>query len=88
MLLEIYDNLVPPELINAVFESIHQPAYKFGQKSNPDDTFGFWIAHINEQTLVSVKPLNDLATIVDDNITKGSFDVQRMYVNAYNFGDF
>ncbi len=87
MQFEVYDNLVPPELVKAIFESIHQPAYKFGQKSNPGDTFGFWIAHITEQSLASVKPLNQLATIVDDNITKGGFDVQRMYVNAYNFGD-
>ena len=41
MLLEIHDNLVPPNLVKDIFESIHQPVYKFGQKSNPDDTFGF-----------------------------------------------
>lgn len=87
MLLEIYDNLVPPGLVKDIFESIHQPAYKFGQKSNPGDTFGFWIAHITQDTLASVKPLNGLAEIVDDNITKGHFDVARMYINAYNFGD-
>jgi SM-20-related protein len=87
MLLEIYDNLVPSGLVKDIFESIHQPVYKFGQKSNPSDTFGFWIAHITQETLTSVKPLNRLTEIVDDNITKGHFDVARMYVNAYNFGD-
>lgn len=87
MLLEIHDNLVPPDLVKDIFESIHQPVYKFGQKSNPGDTFGFWIAQITQDTLAGVKPLNKLAEIVDDTITKGHFDVARMYVNAYNFGD-
>ncbi|MFQ5936551.1 MAG: 2OG-Fe(II) oxygenase [Acidiferrobacterales bacterium] len=87
MLLEVYDNLVQEELIGQIFQSIHQPAYKFGQKSKPGDMFGFWITHITEEILSSVKPLNQLAEIVDDNITKGHYDVARMYVNAYNFGD-
>lgn len=87
MLLEVYDDLVPTDLVKQVFESIHQPAYKFGQKSNPGDAFGFWIAHITKETLSSVKPLYRLMEIIDDNVTKGQFDIQRMYVNAYNFGD-
>lgn len=87
MLLEVYDNLVSRKLIDEIFESIHQPAYKFGQKSNPGDMFGFWIAHITEEVLTSVKPLNALMRIVDDNVTKGQFDIARIYVNAYNYGD-
>ncbi len=87
MILEVYDDLVPPPLVRQVFQAIHQPAYKFGQKSNPGDAFGFWIAHITENTLLTVAPLNRLMTIVDDHITRGRFDIQRMYVNAYNFGD-
>lgn len=87
MLLEVYDDLVPRDLVKQVFDCIHQPAYKFGQKSNPGDAFGFWIAHITEETLSSVKPLRRLMEILDDKITKGEFDIQRMYVNAYNFGD-
>lgn len=87
MLLEVYDNLVPRDLVEEIFECIHQPAYKFGQKSNPGDTFGFWIANITEEILGSVKPINALMEIVDEHITKGQFDITRMYVNAYNFGD-
>ncbi len=87
MLLEIYDNLVSEELVKAIFESIHQPMYKFGQKSKPDDAFGFWIAHITEEMASNVKPINKLIEIIDDNITKGKFDVERMYVNAYSHGD-
>jgi SM-20-related protein len=87
MLLEIHDALVPLDLVQQIFESIHQPAYKFGQKSNPGDVFGFWIAHVTPDALASVKPLNELMEIVDENITHGGFDIQRMYVNAYTFGD-
>lgn len=87
MLLEIHDNLVSREMVNELFESIHQPVYRYGQKSKPDDTFPFWIANITEDIAASVKSLNSLITVIDENITKGQFDVQRMYVNAYNFGD-
>ncbi|MFQ5995190.1 MAG: 2OG-Fe(II) oxygenase [Acidiferrobacterales bacterium] len=87
MLLDVYDDLVPPQLVKDVFASVHQPAYKFGQKSNPGDIFGFWIAHITEEVLTSVQSLSALMQIIDENITKGQFDITRMYVNAYNFGD-
>ena len=83
----IHDDLVSPELVDAIFESIHQPVYKFGQKSNPGDDFGFWIANIDDQTRQNVPALRALWEIVDAHITRGQYGIERMYVNAYNFGD-
>ena len=87
MLLEIYDNLVSRELAREIYNSIHQPVYKFGQKSNPGDMFAFWIAPISEAFASKTKPVNRLLEIIDDNITKGQFDIDRMYVNGYDYGN-
>lgn len=85
--LEVFDDLVPGDLVNAVFQSIHQPVYKFGQKSNPGDAFGFWIANIDAQTRENVPALRRLWEIVEREITGRRFAVERMYVNAYSYGD-
>jgi SM-20-related protein len=74
--IDIHDGLISNELVNALFESIHQPVYKFGQKSNAGDDFGFWIANIDAQTRNSVPALRALWDTVE-----------RMYVNAYSYGD-
>lgn len=87
MRLEIYDNLVSRELINEIFDSIHQPIYKFGQRSKPGDMFVFWMAPISEEFASKVKPINRLIEIIDGNITKGQFDIDRMYVNGYDYGN-
>ncbi len=87
MRLEIYDNLVSAELVNEIYDSIHQPVYKFGQKSKPGDSFVFWMAPIFEEFASKVKPVNRLLEIIDDNITKGQFDIDRMYVNGYDYGN-
>ncbi len=87
MRLEIYDNLVSAELINEIYDSIHQPVYKFGQKSKPGDRFAFWMSHISQERASKVKPINRLIEIIDGNITKGLFDIDRMYVNGYDYGN-
>jgi SM-20-related protein len=86
-MIETYDGLVPPALVSAIFAGIHQPVYKFGQKSNPGDTFGFWIANIDEEVRANVQPLDALWRIVDERITEGTCEIDRMYVNAYTHGD-
>lgn len=85
--IEVFDGLVSENLVNALFESIHQPVYKFGQKSNPGDEFGFWIANIDEETRENVPALRKLWQVVDQKITGKMFAIERMYVNAYNYGD-
>ena len=85
--IEIHDDLISTELVHAIFESIHQPVYKFGQKSNVGDEFGFWIANIDDDTRNGVPALRALWETVDGNITRGQYGIERMYVNAYNFGD-
>lgn len=85
--IEIHDGLIPGDLVNALFDSIHQPVYKFGQKSNVGDDFGFWIANIDEETRSNVPPLRALWETVDGRITRGNYGIERMYVNAYSFGD-
>ena len=84
---EIYDGLVSGELVSAIFGAIHQPVYKFGQKSNPGDMFGFWIANISDEVRANVQPLNTLWRIVDERIAGGTCEIDRMYVNAYTHGD-
>lgn len=86
-MLEVYDGLISDELVDALFESVHQPVYKFGQKSNVGDEFGFWIANIDDETRHNVPPLRALWEIVDENITLGRCGIERMYVNAYGYGD-
>ena len=85
--IDVHDDLIPDELVNALFESIHQPVYKFGQKSNVDDDFGFWIANIEDETRNNVPALRALWETVQKEITKGSCGIERMYVNAYTYGD-
>ena len=52
--IDVHDDLISEELVNALFESVHQPVYKFGQKSNVGDEFGFWIASIDDAAAVKV----------------------------------
>ena len=85
--IDVHDGLISDELVNALFESIHQPVYKFGQKSNVGDEFGFWIATIDDQTRNNMPALRALWEIVDKEIANGSCDIERMYVNAYTYGD-
>ncbi len=83
----VHDGLISDELVNALFESIHQPVYKFGQKSDVGDDFGFWIANIDDETRNNVPPLRALWETVEKEITQRSCDIERMYVNAYSYGD-
>ena len=83
----IHDGLVSPALVSAIFASVHQPVYHFGQKSNPGDAFGFWIANISDEVRANVEPLEALWQIVDASIARSSCDIDRMYVNAYTYGD-
>ncbi len=85
--IDVHDGLISDELVNALFESVHQPVYKFGQKSNAGDEFGFWIANIDADTRRDVRPLGTLWEIVEQHITKGRYGIERMYVNAYSYGD-
>lgn len=85
--IDIHDGLISSDLVDALFESVHQPVYKFGQKSNAGDEFGFWIANISDETRTSVPPLRTLWDIVEREITRGTCDIERMYVNAYSYGD-
>ena len=85
--IDVHDGLISDELVNALFESVHQPVYKFGQKSNAGDDFGFWIANISDETRESVPPLRALWETVEREITQGRCDIERMYVNAYTYGD-
>lgn len=85
--IDVHDELVSQDLVNALFQSIHQPVYKFGQKSNVGDEFGFWIANIDDQTREDVPALRKLWEIVERELTHGRFAIERMYVNAYSYGD-
>lgn len=86
-MIEIRDGLVSQPLVSAIFGSIHQPVYLFGQKSNPEDAFGFWIAKITPEVLANVEPLAALWAIVDEHVAQGACEIDRMYVNAYTYGD-
>lgn len=85
--INVFDDLISADLVDAIFESVHQPVYKFGQKSNVGDEFGFWIAMVDDETRNNVPALRALWEAVDGNVTRGSYGIERMYVNAYNFGD-
>lgn len=87
MQVEVYDGLVSESMVSEIFAAIHQPVYRFGQKSNPGDAFGFWIANIPDEIVHGQNPINDLWRIVEREITRGEFDIARMYVNAYTYGD-
>ncbi len=55
MLLEVHDNLVSAELVNEVYDSIHQPVHKFSKKSKPGDRFAFCMSHISQERASKVK---------------------------------
>jgi SM-20-related protein len=85
--IDIHDGLISDDLVNALFQSIHQPVYMFGQKSNEGDDFGFWIANIDDEIRNTVPALRTLWETVDREIVRGSCAIERMYVNAYTYGD-
>lgn len=85
--IDVHDGLIPDRMVSEIFASIHQPVYLFGQKSNPGDAFGFWIANISSEVLEAVEPLKRFWHIVDEHINRGACEIERMYVNAYNYGD-
>lgn len=82
-----FDSLVDSTLVDSLYASLNAPVYGFGERSNPGDLFGFWIAKITDDVFDSVKPFSTLWKMVDENVTKGAFEIYRMYVNATNFGD-
>ncbi|MDX1514591.1 MAG: 2OG-Fe(II) oxygenase [Gammaproteobacteria bacterium] len=84
---DVHDGLITERMVSELFASIHQPVYRFGQKSNPGDAFGFWIANISDDVRQSVPPLRRLWQTVDEHINEGACEIERMYVNAYNYGD-
>ena len=85
--IEVYDGLVSTELMTALFDVVHQPVYLFGQKSNPDDPFGFWIAKVPDTLLSGDNPIAALWQLIERDVTRGRFDIERVYVNAYTYGD-
>ena len=87
MQVSVHDGLVSPEMVSALFDTIHQPVYRFGQKSNPGDSFGFWIANIPDAVVQGDNPIGALWRLVDREITHGRCRIARMYVNAYTYGD-
>ena len=87
MQVSVHDGLVSPAMVSQVFDAIHQPVYRFGQKSNPGDAFGFWIANIPDAIVHGDNPIGALWRLVDEHITHGTCRIARMYVNAYTYGD-
>ncbi len=87
MQVEVHDGLVGEAAVSAIFGAIHQPVYRFGQKSNPDDPFGFWIANIPDAIVHGDNPIGALWRLVDSRIGHGRLAISRMYVNAYTYGD-
>ena len=87
MQVSVHDGLVSPEMVRAVFDAVHQPVYHFGQKSNAEDPFGFWIANIPDAIVRGDNPIGNLWRLVDARITRGTCRIARMYVNAYTYGD-
>ena len=87
MAVTVHDGLVSAAMVSELFDAIHQPVYHFGQKSNPEDPFGFWIANIPRELLGGDNPLAALWRLVDAQIAHGQCDIERMYVNAYTYGD-
>ena len=83
----VHDDLISVPMVSEIFDAIHQPVYRFGQKSNADDQFGFWIANIPDELIFADNPIGTLWKTVDEQITHGRFDIERMYVNAYTYGD-
>ena len=85
--IDVFDNLVDQPLMEALFDTIHQPVYRFGQKSNPNDPYGFWIANVPLELVHGDNPIATLWRIIEENITHGRFTFERVYVNAYTYGD-
>ena len=87
MSVKVYDGLVDARMVSELFDAVHQPVYRFGQKSNAEDQFGFWIANIPDELIYADNPIGALWRTVDGQITHGRFAIERMYVNAYTYGD-
>ena len=87
MQISVHDALVPPAMVRELFDAVHQPVYHFGQKSNANDPFGFWIANIPDAIVRGDNPIARLWRLVDERITQGRCEIARMYVNAYTYGD-
>jgi len=87
MQVRVHDGLVSRDMACALFDAVHQPVYKFGQKSNPHDPFGFWIANIPEPIVRGDNPIGALWRLVDERVCRGTCAIARMYVNAYTYGD-
>lgn len=87
MAVTVHDGLVSAAMVSELFDAIHQPVYHFGQKSNPEDPFGFWIANIPRELIDGDNPIAALWRLVDTQIAHGQCDIERMYVNAYTYGD-
>ena len=87
MSVSVHDGLVSSDMAEAIFDTVHQPVYRFGQKSNAEDAYGFWIANIPDEIVAGDNPIGALWRLVDARITRGRYRIDRMYVNAYTYGD-
>lgn len=87
-MIETMDGLIPEDLLEEIFVSVHSPAaYRFGGKSNPDDQFGFWLASIDSNIMNAVPAFRAYWDTVEKYVTTNNYRVYHMMVNANSFGD-
>lgn len=86
-LIEIFDGLVSPELVTDLYANITVSAYGCGGRSNPNDSFPFWVARITAEALRDVTAFARLWSVIDGHIARGGYEPYHVLVNANNFGD-
>ena len=86
--IEVIDDLFSEEERQDLFISVHTPAaYNFSGKSNPNDSFGFWLAKLDADILHGVPAFKKLWETVEKHFTKGEYRIYQLIINANTYGD-
>ena len=86
--IEIADNLFSDAELEDLYINVHTPAaYSFIGRSNPDDSFGFWLAKLDADILHGVPAFKNLWETIEENFTHGDYRIYQLIINANTYGD-
>ncbi|HTY69442.1 MAG TPA: 2OG-Fe(II) oxygenase [Alphaproteobacteria bacterium] len=86
--IEVFDNAVPPQLVETLDEIVRMPIWKHGVKSSPDDPLSFWFAPFadSEPALEKFSPELFALWLCAKRLLKGEHRIELAYANGQTYG--
>jgi SM-20-related protein len=86
--IEVFDDAVPPRLVETLDEIVRMPIWKHGVKSSADDPFSFWFAPFadDEPALEKFSPELFALWLCAKRLLKGEHRIELAYANGQTYG--